>query len=1103
MPNIPAGAKTTDMTVPARMMGAGKTPSPWGRFTAAARYLITGVTPNTWMSPNQPVEPVAQEAFGRNRDYRVGYNLFWTPRGEELSSFAQLRALADNCDLVRLAIETRKDQLAALPWSVANLNPKADNGKDERVQTVEKMLKRPDGILGWSAWIRQLAEEMLVIDAATVLPRRLNNGSLYGFEIIDGAGIKPLVDDDGRTPQPPSPAYQQVLHGLPAVDYTQAELVYRPRNIRAHKFYGFSPVEQILVTVNIAIRRALSQLQYYCYSDDTEVLTKRGWQRFADCLPDDEFATRKIGDGAFEWQRAYDTFRKHYTGRMLHFKGRSLDLLVTPNHRMLVNSLPRGVTAQASVGGEHVISAYDMARRGTRNTGVPQTSVWAGHEIAEQVFIASGDRTRKSTPVRMSGDDFCAFMGMYLAEGSLHHKGGIAIAQPPDKRGAHNIYKALLKKIFGTGVCYSGHQFEVCRASLAQYLRQFGHAHEKFIPDEIREASPRQLAIFWRYYHLGDGNASGDHGEATQSVFTVSRQLADHLTEILQKMGRAPTVWVRHPRTGTIDGRPINSREGYVVTAARRQATKGWVAQAVDYDAPVACVCVPNKFLYVRRNGKACWSGNTEGNIPAMMATVPPEWQPAQIREFQEYWDSVIEGLQGVKRKVRFVPGGMKAENLTEPPLKDEFDEWLARIVCYAFSLPPTPFIKQNNRATAETQQESAEEEGLQPLKQWVKEYIDFLIQEHLGFGDLQFMWIEQEVTDPKAQSEVLLAYQKQGVYSVNEIRAKLGEDPITEDGGDEHLIITATGTVPLKQSDPTSAPVDPNADPNAPPSGKPDPGKPDDVAKRAPHSHKPDDTPLTPEMVKVKDAFVVALGEVRDGVMDEVNGVTKAAGGDGSRPDVPKKGDDWWLALADRIDLSGLSLAYDDYNDTVVAVTNDGARTEVARLVAADPSLEAAATGAGFDMLDHQDPNAIEWARVHVADMIGEDGQGGKLADATRDMIRQAITTALKNHDDDTAIAEMLQNAYAFSEQRAELIARTEVRDALGAGSWIGAKAVGMDEKRWLLSNDEGVCPLCEANAEQQWIPINQAFKSGAMYPLQHPNCRCDAAYRRKPKED
>ncbi|MGC2411735.1 MAG: hypothetical protein WA459_03435, partial [Stellaceae bacterium] len=50
-----------------------------------------------------------------------------------------------------------------------------------------------------------------------------------------------------------------------------------------------------------------------------------------------------------------------------------------------------------------------------------------------------------------------------------------------------------------------------------------------------------------------------------------------------------------------------------------------------------------------------------------------------------------------------------------EAPYKDEFDEWLARIVCYAFSLPPTAFTRQINRATAETAQESSLAEGLWP----------------------------------------------------------------------------------------------------------------------------------------------------------------------------------------------------------------------------------------------------------------------------------------------------------------------------------------------------------------------------------------------------
>ena len=56
-----------------------------------------------------------------------------------------------------------------------------------------------------------LLEDMLVIDAATLYPRYNRGGSLYALDIIDGATIKPLIGEDGRAPEPPDPAYQQIL----------------------------------------------------------------------------------------------------------------------------------------------------------------------------------------------------------------------------------------------------------------------------------------------------------------------------------------------------------------------------------------------------------------------------------------------------------------------------------------------------------------------------------------------------------------------------------------------------------------------------------------------------------------------------------------------------------------------------------------------------------------------------------------------------------------------------------------------------------------------------------------------------------------------------
>ena len=78
----------------------------------------------------------------------------------------------------------------------------------------------------------------------------------------------------------------------------------------------------------------------------------------------------------------------------------------------------------------------------------------------------------------------------------------------------------------------------------------------------------------------------------------------------------------------------------------------------------------------------------TEGNIPESLIGVPDSWTPDQIKNFQDYWDAYFTGDLAARRRAKFVPGGVAKTFIQtkEPELKGVFDEWLARIVCYAFS---------------------------------------------------------------------------------------------------------------------------------------------------------------------------------------------------------------------------------------------------------------------------------------------------------------------------------------------------------------------------------------------------------------------------------
>ena len=164
-----------------------------------------------------------------------------------------------------------------------------------------------------------------------------------------------------------------------------------------------------------------------------------------------------------------------------------------------------------------------------------------------------------------------------------------------------------------------------------------------------------------------------------------------------------------------------------------------------------------------------------------------------------------IPGLQSIRTIstsgcLVWGPSGAKYQAFKEAPYKDDFDEWLARIVCYAFSLPPTAFTPQVNRATAQSAQEAALEEGLAPLLGWVKRLVDGVIQTRMGHVDLEFAWSNSRPTDPKDQATILGAYVKDGIYTLNEARDILGMSPVA--GGDESMFLTAQGPVLLSNAD-------------------------------------------------------------------------------------------------------------------------------------------------------------------------------------------------------------------------------------------------------------------------------------------------------------
>jgi hypothetical protein len=288
-PRLPAGASTmTEQEM--RNRAGGSIGQSYGNNVPLPRNPWLGMVP---FGPGLPITPGAINPLRpdgrpdpRRFEYQVAQNINVTET--RLISFKTLRAAADQIDILRRCVEVTKSKLSGLDWDIvlgsdASEKIGAESGGDhvramakarekytDEINRVREFWENPDRANGltFTDWLMIAAEETLVIDALAVFPQPTVGGDLYGLQILDGATIKPLIDDRGMRPMTPAPAYQQILYGFPRSEFsansddpaadgefTADDLAYMVRNRRTTSVYGFSPVERALPLADIYLRR--------------------------------------------------------------------------------------------------------------------------------------------------------------------------------------------------------------------------------------------------------------------------------------------------------------------------------------------------------------------------------------------------------------------------------------------------------------------------------------------------------------------------------------------------------------------------------------------------------------------------------------------------------------------------------------------------------------------------------------------------------------------------------------------------------------------------------------------------------------------------------
>ncbi len=382
--------------------------------------------------------------------------------------------------------------------------------------------------------------------------------------------------------------------------------------------------------------RFLMRDRHGCYDDKTDVLTAEGWKPWPKVTGEELFATRSR-EGLLEYQPALRLVRKEYRGHMIGFQGMSIDLLVTPDHRVLAS--PQTTRPQRTYPRFSLMPAHSVLWRSHRHTS---TATWTGEPTTWLAFDGK----------RFPAQPLLRLVGLFIGDGSLSESNHIVF----------NLRKPREIEFLRQAVGESGLELRLWGRRDSRFavpvsgsLRTlFGNCYserEKIIPPSLLALDPVSLQSLYEGLLNSDGSIQRREGRTDRHTYTTtSRRLADAVQELALKISRRASVrphlaspgdghYGRKPRWRVTIYSRRNARPALCRTREQAESHMG----VEHYDGAIHCVEVPNSTLYVRRNGYPIWCGNTpfEHNSFRFHIRAPifvaREWMRHRISSFNEF----------------------------------------------------------------------------------------------------------------------------------------------------------------------------------------------------------------------------------------------------------------------------------------------------------------------------------------------------------------------------------------------------------------------------------------------------------------------------------
>lgn len=353
-------------------------------------------------------------------------------------------------------------------------------------------------------------------------------------------------------------------------------------------------------------------LHFHCYRAGTEVYSSKGWVEFPELTTDDELLSLNPTTFDLEWLKPKKIISQHHKGTMVEITMRNFHMCVTPDHQMFYKKRWDERNGRDKW---QFIEAINLPP----DAKIYRSSRWKGQR-RDSVNING---------LVLPTEDFCAFLALYLTEGSYKKDRGydINIAQYKTESKAQML-EVLQRLPVTVGETQGG--IRVCTKELHSYVQQFGKCDEKFIPDVIKSLPAEQIKVFLKYFRLGDGgkvpgkeNWKGYKLDGNYVYRTSSKRMADDLGELILKIGCVPSYHLIRQKGNRVkfhNGTYTIKTDCWCVFQLRNQQSSlqnySKRVKLIQYEGLVHCAELPrNHTLYVRSKGKCAWSGNCRSTL--------------------------------------------------------------------------------------------------------------------------------------------------------------------------------------------------------------------------------------------------------------------------------------------------------------------------------------------------------------------------------------------------------------------------------------------------------------------------------------------------------